>query len=37
MYTLPQDVKIGVNHPLFRELMAEKGTYEAGNSIEEVS
>lgn len=29
MYTLPKDVKIGVNHPLFRMLVAEKGVYEA--------
>lgn len=28
-YTLPKDVKIGVNHPLFRGLVNEKGAYEA--------
>ena len=36
MYTLPKDVKIGVNHPLFRELVAEKGTYEALRALNKI-
>lgn len=36
MYVLPQDVKIGVNHPLFRELVAEKGTYEALRTLNKI-